>query len=190
MTDEGDIPEFEHDQTSEEFGAVIESGTFRIKRVLPGPIERIWSYVTDPEKRRIWFGAGPMELWVTGRARLQFRFDELSAEKTPSDKINECDVNGRVTRCEPPHLLSFTSGEQSDASEVTFELSPRGRDVLIVITHRRLGDRGTLVSVACGWHTHLGLLDDYLNGKPMRPFWSTKSRMVAEYERRLADLAG
>jgi uncharacterized protein YndB with AHSA1/START domain len=189
MTDEQDIPGSEGDQTSDEFGAVMEPGTFRIKRILPGPIERIWSYVTDPEKRRTWFGAGPMELRVGGPVGLKFRFDELSAEKTPSDKINECEVNGRVTRCEPPRLLSFTWGDENNASEVTFELFPRGRDVLLVITHCRLGNRGTIISVASGWHTHLGLLVDHLNEERARPFWSTKNRMAAEYERRLADVA-
>jgi len=187
MTNEEDIPEFERGETSDEFGAAIEPGTFRIKRILPGPIERVWAYVTDPEKRRAWLGDGPMELRVGGRVGLKFRFDELSTEKTPADKIKECDVNGWVTRCEPPRLLSYTWGDQSDASEVTFELSPSGRDVLLVITHRRLGDRGTMVSVASGWHTHLGLLADHLDDERARPFWSTKLRMAAEYERRLAD---
>jgi uncharacterized protein YndB with AHSA1/START domain len=190
MTDEEDIPGSERNQISGEFGAVIEPTTFRIERIFPGPIERIWSYVTDPAKRRTWFGAGPMELRLGGRVGLKFRFDELSAEKTPSDKTSECDVNGRVTRCEPPRLLSYTWGDENDPSEVTFELSPRGRDVLLVITHRRLGDRGKIVSVASGWHAHLGLLADHLDGQRARPFWSTKIRMAAEYERRFRDSAG
>jgi uncharacterized protein YndB with AHSA1/START domain len=190
MTDEPKEASSEHDQTSGEFGTVAGTGTFRITRILPGPIERLWAYLTDPEKRRIWFGAGPMELRVGGRVGLQFRFDELSAEKTPPDKTKECDVNGRVTRCDPPRLLGYTWGDGPEASEVTFELSPHGRDVLLVITHRRLGDRGTMIGVASGWHTHLGLLTDHLHGKRTRPFWSTKMRMAAEYERRLADQAG
>jgi uncharacterized protein YndB with AHSA1/START domain len=187
MTDDEDIPDFDQNQISDEFGAVIEPGTFRIARILPGPIERVWAYVTDPEKRRTWFATGPMDLRVGGRVALKFRFDELSIEKTPADKTNECDVNGQVTRCEPPRLLSYTWGGGHEASEVTFELSPRGRDVLLVITHRRLRDRGTMISVASGWHTHMGLLADHLNGHLTRPFWSTKMRMAAEYERRLAD---
>lgn len=189
MADEKKPPKAGANKTPDEFGAIAEPGTFRIERVLPGPIERLWSYLTDPEKRRTWFGAGPMELRVGGRVGLQFRFDELSAEKTPLDKTNECDVGGRVTRCDPPRLLSYTWGEQQDASEVTFELFPRGRDVLLVITHRRLGDRGTMISVASGWHAHLGLLADQMNGRRPRPFWSTKTQLATEYETRLADVA-
>jgi uncharacterized protein YndB with AHSA1/START domain len=129
-----------------------------------------------------------MELRATGKVGLRFRFDDLSSEKTPPDKANECDVNGRITRCEPPRLLSYTWGDQDAASEVTFELFPRGREVLLVITHRRLGDRGTMISVASGWHTHLGLLADHLADRPARPFWTTKQRAASEYEKQFAEL--
>jgi uncharacterized protein YndB with AHSA1/START domain len=185
MSDE-DIPGSE--PSPDEFGRVTEPGTFRIERIFPGPIDRLWAYVTDPEKRQKWFGAGPMELRVGGRVGLTFRFDELSAEKTPPDRTRECDVNGRVTRCEPPRLLSYTWGDQNEASEVTFELFPRGLEVLLVITHRRLGNRGSMINVASGWHTHLGLLADHFNNLPARPFWSTKMRVTVEYEKRLADV--
>lgn len=35
-----------------EFGVVTEPGTVRFERVLPGPIERVWAYLTESEKRR------------------------------------------------------------------------------------------------------------------------------------------
>lgn len=34
-----------------EYGVVTEPGTVRIQRVLPGPIERVWAYLTESEKR-------------------------------------------------------------------------------------------------------------------------------------------
>ena len=30
----------------------------RLVRILPGPIERVWEYLTDSEKRARWFGGG------------------------------------------------------------------------------------------------------------------------------------
>jgi uncharacterized protein YndB with AHSA1/START domain len=122
-----------------------------------------------------------MELRAGGLVKLQFKFSRLSAEKTPPTKADECEVPGRVTRCDPPRLLSYTWGNEPNASEVTFELTPQGKDVFLVITHRRLGDRGTMVSVASGWHTHLGLLTDLLNGGPPRPFWATKFQTEQQY---------
>ena len=47
-------------QNAGEPGAVIEPGTFRIERLLPGPIERIWDYLWDGEKRGEWFASGAM----------------------------------------------------------------------------------------------------------------------------------
>jgi uncharacterized protein YndB with AHSA1/START domain len=173
---------------ADEYGAVSGRGTFRIERVLPGPIERVWTYLTDPEKRRKWLASGKMDLRVGGRVELRFRFSELSPDQTPSGQASECHVNGHITRIDSPHLLSYTWGDQPEASEVTFELFPHGQDVLLVITHRRLGDRGTMVSVASGWHTHLGILTDHLSGQQVRPFWPTKIRMATEYKSRLEDL--
>ena len=186
-----DVPKRPGDRRREpdgEFGEVREPETFRIERLLPGPIERVWSYLTEPEKRRRWFGAGEMELRAGGRVELQFTFSELSAEKTPPTKSDGCAIPGRVTRCDPPRLLSYTWGSEPDASEVTFELRPQGKEVLLVITHRRLGDRGTMVSVASGWHTHLGILSDVLNGGKARSFWATKMRMEEEYGKRFRGL--
>jgi uncharacterized protein YndB with AHSA1/START domain len=175
--------------TPDEQGIVSEPNTFRIERILPGPIERVWAYLTEPEKRRKWFGAGPMELRVGGRVALQFRFSELTTEKTPPRKDDSCEVPGRVTQCDPPRLLSYTWGDGPDASEVTFELTQKGNSVLLVITHRRLGDLGKMISVASGWHTHVDILADCLSGRDPRPFWRTKARMEKQYGTRLRSLS-
>jgi hypothetical protein len=70
-------------------------------------------------------------------------------------------------------------------SEVAFELAPRGKDVQIIVTHRRLGNRELMVSVAAGWDTHLGILEDRLKGVEPRPFWTTHAKLEREYEARL-----
>jgi len=171
----------------DEYGTEIEPGTFRIERLLPGPVERIWAYLTEPEKRRKWFGAGLMEPRVGGRVELQFRFSELTSEKTPSGQDASCNVHGRVTQYDPPRLLCYTWGDGPDASEVTFQLTPQGKDVLLVITHRRLGDRTKMVSVGSGWHAHLDIFEDHLSGRNLRPFWATKARLQEQYSKRLTN---
>ena len=40
------------------YGELIEPTTLKIQRLLPGPIERIWAYLTDSELRRKWMAAG------------------------------------------------------------------------------------------------------------------------------------
>lgn len=178
---------------TEEHGAATGPGEVRLERLLPGPAERIWAYLTDGEKRGTWLAPGAMELRVGGRVEHHFRHADLSPEKHPPEKYGAYDeghvVHGTVTRCEPPHLLAYTWGDRDEDSEVTFELHPRGRDVLLVVTQRRLRSRDGMASVAAGWHTHLGLLADHLAGHPPRGFWSTHTRLEAEYSRRFADAA-
>jgi len=170
-----------------EFGVETEPGSLRLERVLPGPMERVWAYLTESDKRALWLAPGAMELRVGGSVDMKFRHSELSRDPTlPKDQKN-CEVSGKVTRCDPPRLLSYTWNDGSgDRSEVTFELSPRGSNVLLVLTHRRLDDRAHLVGVATGWHTHVGILLDRLNDREPRPFWQTKLQMEAEYQKRLA----
>ena len=33
--------------------------TVRLERLLPGPIERVWAYLTEPDKRATWFAGSP-----------------------------------------------------------------------------------------------------------------------------------
>ena len=54
-----------------------------------------------------------------------------------------------------------------------------------MLTHRRLPDRKEMLSVAGGWHAHLGILEDVLTGREPRGFWSTHAKLVKEYEKRL-----
>jgi hypothetical protein len=54
-----------------------------------------------------------------------------------------------------------------------------------VLTHRRLGDRAAMLSVAGGWHAHVGILIDHLEGREPGPFWSTHARLEAAYDQRL-----
>lgn len=171
--------------TPEPLGVAVEPATVRIERLLPGPVERVWAYLVNEDKRAQWLAAGAMDLRAGGEINLGFRHADLSAEKeTPARFKRLADgphaVQCRVIRCEPPHVLSFTWG---DAGEVTFELTPQDHEVVLVLTHRRLPDRGMMVSVASGWHAHLGLLIDRLDEREPRGFWSAHAAAEAQYER-------
>ncbi|CAN5420890.1 SRPBCC family protein [soil metagenome] len=172
-----------------DYGVITEGTALRFERLLPGPIERVWEYLTDSEKRGTWLASGPMELRVGGKVELQFRHADLSSEKTAPPEFAKYQAGvtqkGVVTRCEPPRVLSYTWGsdDSDNGAEVTFELSPRDAGkVLLVITHRRLGDRRARVMAAGGWHAHLGVLEDRLAGTEPRPFWSRFMKFRDDYE--------
>jgi len=177
--------------TLTEFGTVTAADTVRFDRVLPGPIERVWAFLTEPDKRAQWLAGGPMELHVGGKVELHFRHADLSRQPDPPPERYKQykdgkTTYGRVTRCEPPRLLSYTWGGESGVdSEVTFELTPRGEQVRLVLTHRRLPSRKAMVSVGSGWHTHLGLLADRLAGRESGPFWPAIAEAEAAYERHI-----
>lgn len=174
-------------------GTLTSPDTIRFERLLPGPIERVWAHLVDPGKRALWLAGGPMTTSPGGDIELAFRNAELSRDDDPApekyrDYENSGEVFGQVTACEPPHLLAFTWSDMpgepdAEDSEVRFELETRGEQVLLTLTHVRLLPN-ELLSVAGGWHTHLGILDDTLSGRDARPFWRTHTRVEAEYAER------
>ena len=91
---------------------------------------------------------------------------------------------GVITACDPPRRLSFAWGGEKEPSEVTFELIPQGGDVLLILTHRRLDDRKAMLSVASGWHTHLDVLQNHLEGKASGGFWSRHAEFEKDYNER------
>jgi uncharacterized protein YndB with AHSA1/START domain len=167
-----------------DLGTITEQGTVRLERLLPGPIERVWAYLTESEKRKTWFASGVFDLRVGGKADLHFDHDNISSEPRPADRPRgkKSDYPETITRLEPPRLLAYTFGVSGPDSEVTFELTPRGKDVLLVVTHTRIASRDAAVTFASGWDVHLGILADRLNGVEPRPFWSTHAKVQREYQ--------
>lgn len=158
----------------------------RVERLLPGPIERVWSFLTESEKRGRWLASGHWDLRPGGKTELHFDHAKIQPEPTPQ-KYQDMPMGftGRVIRCEAPHLVEFTWVESNGvASEVTFELEPRGDQVLLTVTHKRLSSREEFLDVAGGWELHTGILEDVLSGQPPRPFWSAHERLLSEYARR------
>jgi uncharacterized protein YndB with AHSA1/START domain len=171
---------------NEQHGTSPKAGTVRIERLLPGPIERVWAYLTESDKRAQWFAAGPMELRKGGGMELSFDNSNLTphGETTPAEYADHgCGGGspGRILQCEPPRLLAFTFGGGEEPSEVLFELAPRGNDVLLTLTHSRISDPEMVLGYGSGWHTHLGILIDKMNGRTPKPFWSTHAVLKKEY---------
>ena len=178
-----------------DYGQVTGRGTVRFERLLSAPVERVWSFLTDSGKRATWLAGGEMELHPGGRVELVFRNSSLTVDDDPpppkyADMPDEAPMHGRIIACDPPRLLTMTWGEASgEDSEVTFELTPQGPKTQLVLTHRRLGRRDDMLSVAGGWHTHLGILAARLDGRDPDGFWRTHTRLEREYDRIVPDEA-
>jgi len=166
-----------------DYATRIAPDAIRLERLLPGPIERVWAFLTESDKRARWLGAGQMELKPGGKVELQFDHNKISHEPTPA-KYRDMPTGfiGKVSRCEPPRLLAFSWMESHGShSEVTFELAERADKVLLTITHRKLEDRNALLSVSGGWDVHVGILEDVLTDRQPRGFWSAHAKREQEY---------
>jgi uncharacterized protein YndB with AHSA1/START domain len=167
------------------YGEVIEPNTLRIKRRLPGTIDRVWAYLTESDLRRQWLASGTMEMKVGAPFELVWRNDELeNAGERPEGFDAVHSMESEITEIDPPHRLSYRFG---NAGEVTFELERAGDEVLLTLTHRRLPGRDMMTKVAAGWHAHLDVLDAKLAGVAPKPFWDNMAGLKADYEQRIAD---
>ena len=131
-------------------------------RLLPGPIERVWEYLTDPKKVPTWFGqAAVIEPRQGGAVRLE-----------------NGHIRGVVTQWQPPHRLIYTWNVfEADAPEdavsnypesyPTFELESRGDEVLLTFKHFPILER-FVPQNAMGWHTMLDILGAALHGEPAK----------------------
>jgi uncharacterized protein YndB with AHSA1/START domain len=166
------------------FGTLTEPATLKIERLLPGPAERIWAYLVDSEQRRKWLASGTMGK-VGTNFELVWRNDELTNPpgKKPEGFGEEHRATCRVLEFDPPRRLAFTFG---NTGEVSFELAPKGSDVLLTVIHSRLPDRNTMLMVGAGWHMHLDILVARARAeKDPEPFWDGWSRLKVEYDKRL-----
>ena len=173
------------------YGELIAPDTVQFKRLLPGSVDRVWSYLVVGEKRAKWLAGGDTEERLGGHVDLHFHNTSLSLlpDDPPPDKYKDMpgqvSYEGKVTRCEPKTLLAHTWVGDGENTEVTFELEQREDGVLLTLTHRRLAGRDMLTGVCGGWHTHLDILADVLAEKEPQPFWRTHTALEAEYDARL-----
>ncbi len=167
-----------------DYGKLIAPDTLYFERLLPGPAERIWKYLTKPELRGKWFASGPMNLEENGKIEFHFNHPSLSDQPDPApEKYKEHDQPSKsvatVLKVEPPRLLSFLW----DEGEIIITLTDKDDDnVLLTLTHKRLAsEKDIRVGIMAGWHTHLNILRDLLNGIACQGFWQTHMRLENEY---------
>jgi uncharacterized protein YndB with AHSA1/START domain len=168
--------------TSANAATLIEPGTVKMERLLPGPVERVWAYLTESKKRATWLAAGEFDLRLGGAIRLEFDNARLPNDGDASKYKDrgKGSFDGKITRLEPMRVLAHTWNMGGD-TEVTYELTPRGKDVLLTVVHRRLAPRDRVLGVMGGWDVHTGILADILNGVAPRPFWKTHSELESVY---------
>jgi uncharacterized protein YndB with AHSA1/START domain len=131
----------------------------RFERLLPGPVERVWEFLTGSEHLPAWFGGRGMRYVIEPR-------------EGGAVSLADGHIRGVVTQWKPPRLLAYTwnvfgPGETESPypeSYVSFDLKQKGDDVLLTLTHRPVLD-GFEGQTMMGWHTFLDMLDVLLQGQ-------------------------
>lgn len=171
------------------YGTLIGPDTVQIKRLLPGPIERVWAYLTEGELRRQWLAAGDIKAEAGSSFELVWRNDDLATiqGERPEDMPQEHRMQSQVVSADPPRQLVIAWNNTGD---VTFELQQQGDQVLLTLTHARFPTRSSLINHSAGWHAHLDVLEEIASGRePAQSFWDRWKALQDEYERRVpADL--
>lgn len=171
-------------ETIDPHGTLADPETLVMQRLLPGPAERIWRYLTESDLRRRWLAAGEMELKPGGSYEMIFDNDSLT--DPPGTRPDGMKGDGRKTAtilaAEPPRRLVY---DWHGVGEVSFELTPQGAEVLLTLTHRRIPNAGTRLGVSAGWHSHLDLLAHHLAGSAPAPHWDNFTRLREIYRARL-----
>jgi uncharacterized protein YndB with AHSA1/START domain len=159
-------------------GQIKKVSMVQFERRLPGPIERVWAFLTDTKKLPGWFGDGTIAPRAGGAVSLMGGH-----------------IRGIVTQWQPPRRLAYTwnvfnpgdTESHYPESYLTIELEPRGSEVALTLTHLPVLDRFEKQN-AMGWHTFLDMLGWALRGEPAEPRQAHMQRNAARYGVDLADL--
>ena len=159
----------------------IDDHTIQFVRILPGPIEKVWDYLYDSDKRGEWFARGDFgQGGRTFRAALE-AFGIVAAQR-PAAGEHEGDGQDRPYRHQYPaeDRAAASAGlhlwaRKAKAADVSRSGIPTGGDkdnkVRFTLTHSKIPDEGYRIGVSGGWHSHLEVLQYRAEGKTPPAFW-------------------
>jgi uncharacterized protein YndB with AHSA1/START domain len=157
----------------------VETGTLSIeddvatltyRRRLPHPVAEVWAALTDPDRRKAWFGETTIEPWEGGMI-------EMMPDEPPTAPDAKR-VTGRILVWEPPRVFEHEWRQRIvEESIVRYELSSDGDGTLLVFTHRGLSQKNAL-GFAPGEHAFLDRLEALLANREL-PGWSDRYAELA-----------
>jgi uncharacterized protein YndB with AHSA1/START domain len=173
----------------DEFGTLADD-TVRFERLLPGPVERVWSYLTEGPLLTTWLAEDGA---VPPRAGESFVLRMGGGDDLPEREGHSANMYGTVLVYDPPRVLEYTWGIKAPdgtllSSTLRFELEPRGDRVALVLTHRPVL-AGFETRTLSGWHALLNALTARLDGSEALDTMQAMRVLVATYERLMASSA-
>ncbi len=163
-------------------GEFLPSNTFRIERLVPGPIELVFNHFAKSELFSKWLMKCSIQPELGGLITLQVDPVPPGAHDNDDIEPHVCWIRGLISEFDPPHVLAFSWNESSynAATHFKIELAERDGQVHLVLTHSYLNPE-VMAAVAAGWHTHLESMIALVKGEEIPDFTATFERLLAEY---------
>jgi uncharacterized protein YndB with AHSA1/START domain/cell division protein FtsB len=160
-----------------DMGTILNEHAVRFERLLPATPEKVWEYLTDPQQVKQWLAAASIEPRIGGRIELKFDVDEM-----PERKEKGANIHGLIGWYEPQRGVSYSWIDDSSGVEsvVAFELTPKGNQTLLVVTHSRL-PKSRMHEFMAGWHAHLDVLIARLSNLAPPDFRKRFNQLIAVY---------
>jgi uncharacterized protein YndB with AHSA1/START domain len=168
-------------------GTILDVHTVEFKRLLPGPIEVAWDFLTKPELLKTWFAEVGLEPRVGGTVTVGFGKAGCSG--------GGASVEGTVLEFRRPHVFAFSwiklrpqpdgSIMHSHEGEVRFELAEKGDRVLLTLLHSGLPTQ-ELAGHSAGWHAYMDNLDSHIAGRGALDVMAIFHDLRPRYDERVA----
>ncbi len=173
------------------YGEILEDGSMKFVRMLPGGIERAWAWLAEGERRKEWLGGGGDITHAGQTVKFEFQHQNLTPHnETYPDKYKEME-NGvaydvEIKKCDAPHhLVMVWPGEGGNVAEIEITLREEGGAVRLELIQRGDASAEHFLGALGGWHAHLDIMVDKLSGETPKPFWATHEALVEEYRERV-----
>ena len=169
-----------------DYGRQIGPSEIEFTRQFDAPPEKVWQFLVDPEKRKLWFCGGSTDDHAGGKIELEFDH-RLLAESSPPEKYageQTATHYGEILQYDPPHRLAFTWFESAGADTSTVHITLTGVEggkTRLHLVHKGVIGRDMLVGVLAGWHGHFDLMGEVLKGARISDFWVRDQQLEAEY---------
>ncbi|MEM9311337.1 MAG: SRPBCC family protein [Pseudomonadota bacterium] len=173
-----------------DYGTQIGPAKLAFNRRFEAPIEKVWRFLVDPEKRKLWFCGGSTGDAVGSQIVFDFDHRRLSESDPPAKYAAEEVVThyGEILEYDPPRRLAFTWFESAEAqsSKVEIDLIANSDgSTQLALVHTGVEGRDMVLGVLAGWHGHFDLLAETLVGARISDFWVRDQELEAEYSQRV-----
>jgi uncharacterized protein YndB with AHSA1/START domain len=162
-------------------GVLLEDGDRRavhFERRYDAPVEDVWGALVEPEQLQGWLAEAEFEPRVGGRVVLNFGAGP--GERTV----------GTIRVFDPPRVLEYDwKYEGEPESRVRFELRSEAGGTTLVLHHRLLSTEAA-PGYGAGWHAHLDLLGEQLEGQIHSAWPERYETLRPEYDEQAGALTG